>query len=50
MTRAYNYCKENVTKKTTPKYVRKQMREFMKIEEGKDKKYVLSEKKSRYKS
>ena len=43
MTKAYDYCKANVNKKTTPKYVKKQMREFMKIEEGKDKKYKLSE-------
>lgn len=43
MTKAYKYCKANANKKTTPKYVKKQMREFMKIEEGKDKKYKLSE-------
>ena len=34
--RAYQYCKENVTKRTTPKYVKKQMREFMRVVEGKD--------------
>lgn len=43
MTKAYEYCKKAVKAKTTPKYVKKQMREFMRIEEGKDKKYKLSE-------
>lgn len=42
MTKAYEYCKKNIRAKTTPKYVRKQMRQFMRIEEGKDKKYVLN--------
>ena len=41
MTKAYEYCKANVRAKTTPKYVKKQMREFMQIEEGKNKKYEL---------
>ena len=45
-TKAYEYCKKNIRAKTTPKYVRKQMREYMRIEEGKDKKYVLN--KARY--
>lgn len=40
--KAYLYCKENVRKKTTPKYVRLQMREFMRLAEGKDKKYKVS--------
>lgn len=40
--KAYLYCKENVRKKTTPKYVRLQMREFMRLCEGKDKKYKVS--------
>ena len=43
MTKAYEYCKKNIRAKTTPKYVRKQMRQYMRIEEGKDKKYVLNE-------
>ncbi len=43
--KAYEYCKANVRKKTTPKYVKLQMREFMRIAEGKDKKYIISEKK-----
>lgn len=34
--KAYQYCKANITKRTTPKYVKKQMREFMRIVEGKD--------------
>lgn len=42
---AYLYCKEAVRKKTTPKYVKKQMREWMIIAEGKDAKFKVSEKK-----
>ena len=45
MNKAYEYCKNSVRKKTTPKYVKRQMRDFMKICEGKDKKYIVSEKK-----
>lgn len=45
MNKAYLFCKESVKKKTTPKYVKLQMREFMRISEGKDKKYIVSEKK-----
>ncbi len=41
-TKAYEYCKKNIRAKTTPKYVRKQMREFMRISEGKDKKYIIN--------
>lgn len=40
--KAYLYCKSNVRLKTTPKYVKLQMREFMRIAEGKDKKYRVS--------
>ena len=43
--KAYQFCKESVKKKTTPKYVKVQMRSFMKICEGKDKKYIVSDKK-----
>lgn len=43
--KAYEYCKSAVKKKTTPKYVKKQMRDFIRICEGKNKKYCLSEKK-----
>ena len=40
--KAYLYCKNNRGKKTTPKYVKLQMRQWMRIAEGKDKKYVVS--------
>nr|DAX39482.1 MAG TPA: Large Terminase [Caudoviricetes sp.] len=43
--KAYEYCKKSVRKKTTPKYVKLQMREFMRIGEGKSKKYIISKKK-----
>ena len=43
--KAYLYCKNNINKKTTPKYVKLQMKEFINISEGKDKKYIVSEKK-----
>lgn len=46
-TKAYEYCKANINKKTTPKYVKKTMRVFMRISEDKDKKYKISE--TRYK-
>lgn len=40
--KAYLYCKSCIRKKTTPKYVKAQMREFMRIAEDKDKKYKVS--------
>ena len=43
--KAYDYCKKYKNKKTTPKYVKLQMKEFIKICEGKNKKYILSESK-----
>lgn len=43
--KAYAYCKSSVRKKSTPKYVRLQMKDFMRICEGKDKKYKVSDKK-----
>lgn len=43
--KAYEYCKQSIRKKTCPKYVKLQMRDFMRICEGKDKKYIISEKK-----
>lgn len=43
--KAYEYCKNNIKKKTNPKYVKLQMKDFMKICEGKDKKYIINEKK-----
>lgn len=41
--KAYDYCKTFVRKKACPKYVKLQMRDFMRINEGKDKKYIISE-------
>lgn len=43
--KAYEFCKRSVKTKSCPKYVKLQMRDFMKVCEGKDKKYVVSEKK-----
>lgn len=45
MNKAYEFCKTNYRKKTTPKYVKLQMREFMRICEGKSDKYIVSDKK-----
>ena len=42
--KAYECCKSSVRKKDTPKYVKKQMRDWMRIVEGKDSKYFVSEK------
>lgn len=43
--KAYEICKKSVRLKTTPKYVKLQMKDFIRICEGKDKKYIISEKK-----
>lgn len=43
--KAYQFCKKNYRLKTTPKYVKLEMRNFMRICEGKDKKYIISSKK-----
>lgn len=43
MNKAYEYCKNSIKKKYTPKYVRLQMKEFMAICEGKNDKYIISE-------
>lgn len=43
--KAYRYCKENYRLKTTPKYVKLQMRQFMRLAEGKDKLFTVSVKK-----
>lgn len=43
--KAYDYCKKSVRRKTTPKYVKLQMRVFMKDYEGKNKKYFVNENK-----
>lgn len=45
--KAYQFCKDSVKKKTTPKYVKIQMKDFIRICDGKDKKYTVSEKKLR---
>lgn len=42
---AYEYCKKSIELETTPKYVKKQMLEFINICDGKDEKYILSESK-----
>lgn len=41
--KAYDFCKISVNQKTTPKYVKLQIQEFIDVCEGKDKKYILSE-------
>ena len=43
--KAYEFCINSIKLKTTPKYVKKQMKEFINICEGKDNKYIVSEKK-----
>lgn len=40
--KAYLYCKNNYRKKTTPKYVKKQMKLFMEICEDKNNKYCIN--------
>lgn len=45
MNKAYEYCKKSIRLKTTPKYVKLQMKEFINICEGKNKKYIISDKK-----
>ena len=47
MNKAYEFCKKSIKEKTTPKYVKLQMKDWMRICEGKDKKYIVSEKKVR---
>ena len=42
-TKAYEYCKKCIKEKTTPKYVKKQMADFMKVSEDKDKRFMISE-------
>ena len=43
MNKAYIYAKESIKLKTTPKYVKKQCKEFIKIADGKNDKYYLNE-------
>lgn len=45
VSKAYDFCKQSVRLKTTPKYVKLQMRDFIRIFDGKDKKYIISRKK-----
>lgn len=42
MNKAYEFCKKKYKLKTTPKYVKAQMRDFIKTYEGKNKKYIIS--------
>lgn len=45
MNNAYEYCKKSIELETTPKYVKKQMQEFINICDGKNEKYILSKSK-----
>lgn len=45
MNEAYDYCKKCIKLKTTPKYVKAQMRDFIKICDGKNKTYCVSKNK-----
>ena len=45
MNKAYEFCKKSVKANTTPKYVKKQMKDWMRVCEGKDKRFTVSEKK-----
>ena len=45
MNKAYEFCLKSVDEDTTPKYVKLQMRQFMDICDGKNEKYIVSEKK-----
>ena len=45
MNKAYNFCKKSLKEKTTPKYVKKQMREWLKICDGKSDTFIINEKK-----
>ena len=44
MNKALDYAKRNLRKRTTPKYVKKQMKEFIDIAEGKNETFKLDEK------
>ena len=43
--KAYEFCLANIDADTTPRYVKRQMQEFMDVYEGKSDKYIFSEKK-----
>lgn len=45
LNKAYQYCVDSIDKETTPKYVKLQMCDFMRIADGDDDKYIISEKK-----
>ena len=47
MSKAYDFCKASLDEETTPKYVKLQMRDFVRIYDGEDEKYKVSEKKLR---
>lgn len=42
MNKAYEFCKNSVKKKSTPKYVKLQMKDFMRVSNGKDTKYKIN--------
>ena len=43
--KAYEYCLKSLKEKSTPKYVKLQMKEFVDMCDGKNDKYNVSEKK-----
>jgi len=45
LNKAYEFCKRSVKRNTTPKYVKLQMIDFMKICEGKNEKYMVCDQK-----
>lgn len=47
MNKAYEFCKKSINEKTTPKYVKLQMKDFMKVCEGRDDAYIVSDQKVR---
>ncbi len=45
--KAYEFCKKSIDLKTTPKYVRLQMKDFFRVCEGSDDKYIVCDEKVR---
>ena len=45
--KAYDFCQKAITEDTTPKYVKKQMVDFLAVADGKSEKYVISPSKLR---
>jgi phage terminase large subunit-like protein len=45
--KAYDFCKKSLRRKTTPKYVKLQMKDFIRVYDGKDKTYIVSREKER---